>query len=96
MHISDEEQLERFEKRRDDPLKTWKLTEEDWHNRSKRGDYLEALEEMVERTDLKVAPWHLVEAENKKYARVKVVETVIARIEDGMRAWGIEPPSVGS
>jgi polyphosphate kinase 2 (PPK2 family) len=96
MHISDEEQLERFEKRRDDPLKSWKLTEDDWHNRSKRAEYLEALEEMVERTDLEVVPWHLVEAENKKHARVKVVETVIARIEAGMRAAGIEPPSVGA
>ena len=96
MHISDEEQLERFEKRRDDPLKAWKLTADDWRNRSKRPQYLEALEEMVERTDQEAAPWHLVEAENKKYARVKVVETVIARIEEGMRAAGIEPPSVGA
>src|SRR5918999_1264134 len=51
MHISDEEQLERFEKRRDNPLKAWKLTEEDWHNRTKRPQYLEAVEEMIERTD---------------------------------------------
>src|ERR671916_1059135 len=95
MHVSDEEQLERFEKRRDDPLKAWKLTEEDWHNRSKRREYVDAVEEMVERTDHEAAPWHLVEGENKKYARVKVVETVIARIEAGMRAAGIEPPAVG-
>jgi AMP-polyphosphate phosphotransferase len=96
MHISDEEQLERFEKRRDDPLKAWKLTEDDWHNRTKRPQYLEAVEEMVERTDHAATPWHLVEAESKKYARVKVVETTISRIEDGMRAAGIEPPSVGA
>jgi AMP-polyphosphate phosphotransferase len=96
MHISHEEQLERFEKRRDDPLKAWKLTEEDWHNRTMRAEYLEAVEDMVERTDHEAAPWHLVEGESKKYARVKVVETVIARIEDGMRAAGIEPPSVGA
>ena len=96
MHISDEEQLERFEKRRDNPLKAWKLTEEDWHNRSKRADYLEALEEMVERTDVDVAPWHLVEADNKKYARVKVAETVIARLDEGMRTAGIEPPAVAA
>jgi AMP-polyphosphate phosphotransferase len=96
MHISDEEQLKRFEKRRDDPVKAWKLTEEDWHNRTKRAEYLEAVEETLVHTDKEFAPWHLVEAENKKYARVKVVETVIERIESGMRARGIEPPPLGS
>ena len=50
---------------------------------------------MLEHTDLESAPWHLVEADNKKYARVKVVETVIERIERGMRERGIEPPAVG-
>jgi AMP-polyphosphate phosphotransferase len=96
MHISDEEQLERFEKRRDDPVKAWKLTEDDWENRGKRAQYLEATEEMLARTDHDFAPWHLVEAESKKYARVKVVETVIERIESGMRARGIEPPPLGT
>jgi AMP-polyphosphate phosphotransferase len=51
---------------------------------------------MLVHTDREFAPWHLVEAENKKYARVKVVETVIDRIERGMRKRGIEPPAVGS
>jgi AMP-polyphosphate phosphotransferase len=96
MHVSDEEQLERFEKRRDDPVKAWKLTEDDWHNREKRPQYLEALEEMFERTDADFAPWHVVEAENKRYARVKVVETVIERIERGMRERGIEPPAIAA
>jgi AMP-polyphosphate phosphotransferase len=96
MHVSEEEQLKRFEKRRDDPLKAWKLTEEDWENRSKRPAYLEAVEEMLEHTDREAAPWCLVEAEDKKYARVKVVETVIERIEQGMRAAGIEPPPSAS
>jgi AMP-polyphosphate phosphotransferase len=94
MHVSDEEQLERFEKRKGDPVKAWKLTEDDWHNREKRPRYVEALEEMFERTDTEVAPWHVVEAESKKYARVKVVETVIERIERGMRERGIEPPAL--
>jgi polyphosphate kinase 2 (PPK2 family) len=92
MHVSVEEQLKRFEKRRDDPLKAWKLTPDDWENRSKRAPYTEAIEEMLERTDHKAAPWDVVEAESKKYARVKVVETVIERIEAGMRAQGVEPP----
>jgi polyphosphate kinase 2 (PPK2 family) len=94
MHISEDEQLERFEKRRDNPVKEWKLTQDDWLNRGKRPQYVEAVEDMLARTDHEAAPWHLVEAENKKYARVKVVETVIERIEEGMRASGIEPPQV--
>jgi polyphosphate kinase 2 (PPK2 family) len=95
MHVSDEEQLGRFEKRRADPVKAWKMTPNDWENRAKRPLYLEAIEEMLEHTDRENAPWHLVEAESKKYARVKVVETVIERIERGMRASGIEPPQIG-
>jgi AMP-polyphosphate phosphotransferase len=96
MHISDEEQLKRFEKRRDDPVKAWKLTEDDWENRAKRSQYLEAVEEMLVHTDREFAPWCLVEGDSKKYARVKVVETVIERIERGMREHGVEPPALGS
>ena len=96
LHLSEEEQLKRFEERRDNPLKSWKLTPDDWENRRKRPEYLAAIEEMLERTDHEAAPWELIEAESKKYARVKVVETVIARIEAGMRAQGIEPPALGS
>jgi AMP-polyphosphate phosphotransferase len=92
MHISTEEQLKRFEKREKDPLKAWKLTDDDWRNRKKRDQYAEAVEDMLARTDQPYAPWHLVEGDSKRYARVKVVETVIERIEDGMRQWGMEPP----
>ena len=93
MHISDEEQLERFEKRKNDPLKAWKLSDEDWHNRSLRPQYLEAVEEMFARTEQPNAPWDPIAAESKRYARVKVIETVIERIEDGMRKHGFEPPA---
>jgi AMP-polyphosphate phosphotransferase len=96
LHLSEEEQLKRFEERRDNPLKSWKLTPDDWENRRKRPQYLEAIEEMLERTDHEAAPWELVEAESKKYARVKVVETVVARLEAGMRAQSIEPPALGA
>jgi AMP-polyphosphate phosphotransferase len=95
LHLSEEEQLRRFEARRDDPLKTWKLTPDDWENRRKRPQYLEAVEEMLERTDHKAAPWQPVEAESKRYARVRVMEIVIERIEQGMRAAGVEPPALG-
>ena len=92
LHISEEEQLRRFERRRDDPLKAWKLTEEDWRNREKRGAYEEAVEDMLARTDQPHAPWHLIPANSKRYARVAVLDTVIDRIEAGMRQWGVEPP----
>jgi len=96
LHISDEEQKRRFEARRSDPLRSWKLTDEDWRNRSKRAAYLAAIEEMLERTDTKQAPWDLVAGENKHFARVAVLEKVVARTEEGMRRWGIAvPPSAG-
>ncbi len=84
LHVSSEEQLKRFEARRDDPLKSWKLTDEDWRNRKKRTQYTAAIEDMLERTDTDDAPWCLVEAESKRFARVKVVETVVAAIEDAL------------
>jgi polyphosphate kinase 2 (PPK2 family) len=93
LHISEDEQLRRFEARRDDPLKSWKLTPDDWENRRKRPQYLEAVEEMLERTDNKAAPWDPIEAESKRYARVRVMESVIERVERGMRAAGVEPPA---
>jgi AMP-polyphosphate phosphotransferase len=92
LHISDAEQLRRFERRKDDPLKAWKLTDEDWRNRGKRAQYVEAVEEMFERTDHTDAHWDPIAAESKRYARVAVLETVIERIEEGMRKWGFEPP----
>ncbi len=92
LHLSPEEQLERFESRRDDPLKRWKLTDEDWRNRDKRDAYTEAIEDMIARTDQPRAPWSLIEADSKRWARVTVIETVIARIEEGMREWGMDPP----
>ena len=57
MHISDAEQLARFEARRDDPLKAWKLTDEDWRNRAQRAEYEAAVDEMLERTSTAHAPW---------------------------------------
>jgi polyphosphate kinase 2 (PPK2 family) len=92
MHISDSEQLQRFEKREQNPLKAWKLTDEDWRNRERRGEYAEAVEDMLARTDQPYAPWSLIPAESKRFARVAVIRTVIERIEEGMRQWGMEPP----
>jgi polyphosphate kinase 2 (PPK2 family) len=91
MHLSPEEQLRRFESRRDDPFRAWKLTDEDWRNREKRPAYAAAVEEMLERTDVPTAPWHLVAAEDKRWARVDVVRTVCEAIESALRARGIDP-----
>ena len=92
LEVTDEEQLKRFEKRRDDPLKTYKLTEEDWRNRKARPAYEAAVDEMLTRTDTGWAPWIVVEGDSKKWARVKVLETTIELIENGLRGNGFEPP----
>ena len=94
LEVSEEEQLRRFHAREKDPLKRWKLTGEDWRNVSRRADYEPAVEEMLRTTDTVLAPWHVVAAESKRYARVAVLETVIARIETALRAVGQEPVSV--
>jgi len=93
LQISDEEQLKRFRKREKNELKSWKLSDEDWRNRDRRADYERAVEDMLARTDEPNAPWHLIEGESKRYARVRVIETVIERIEQGMIERGIEPPA---
>jgi AMP-polyphosphate phosphotransferase len=92
LHISPKEQLKRFESRAADPLKVWKLTPDDWENRSRRAEYEGAVEEMLDRTDRRRARWRLVAAESKRYARVAVLRGVIEEIEAGMRRWGQEPP----
>jgi len=95
LHISDGEQLRRFKQREADPLKRWKLTDEDWRNRSQRPAYEQAVEDMLERTDHDLGRWELVEADSKRFARVRVIETVNERIELGMRERGFEPPPAG-
>jgi AMP-polyphosphate phosphotransferase len=93
LHISGDEQQKRFKRREKDPLKSWKLTDEDWRNREKRDEYKQAVEDMVARTSVEPhARWHLIPAESKRYARVAVIDTVIAEIEAGMRRHGLEPP----
>lgn len=81
LQISKEEQLKRFQERENTPHKKWKITEEDWRNREKWDLYEQAVEEMIFRTDTPHAPWVVVEAENKRFARIKVLKTVIDAIE---------------
>jgi len=91
LHVSEDEQLRRFRARERDPLKRWKLTGEDWRNLSRRADYEDAAEEMLAETDHEVAPWSVVAAESKRYARVRVLEIVISTIETALRAHGQTP-----
>ncbi|WP_300409880.1 hypothetical protein [Lagierella sp.] len=75
--IDKDTQLERFESREEVPDKQYKITEEDWRNRDKWDEYLDAMNEMLDRTDVEYAPWVLVEGNDKNYARVKVLEKFI-------------------
>jgi AMP-polyphosphate phosphotransferase len=81
IHVDQEEQLKRFEEREKTPTKRWKITEEDWRNREKWGVYREAVDEMLVRTDTPHAPWTIVESNNKLYARIKTIETVVKALE---------------
>ncbi|MBM2623657.1 UDP-galactose-lipid carrier transferase [Actinoplanes sp. LDG1-06] len=90
MHVDEDEQLRRFEDRAGDPLRQWKLTEEDWRNREKRSAYEDAVREMLERTDPTWAPWHVIPGNDKHYARLAVVETVCEAIEAELKKRGRE------
>lgn len=80
-HISPEEQLTRFEARRRTPHKQWKLTDEDWRNRDRWDDYVQAVDEMLVKTSTLEAPWTLVEGNDKYHARHKVLEVLCAVLD---------------
>ncbi len=92
LEISPEMQLKRFEQRQKDPLKGWKLTAEDWRNRDRWDDYAAAVDEMIERTSTDWAPWHVIAAEQKRFARIAVIDAVIAEIERGCAAHNFALP----
>ncbi|GAB1234478.1 polyphosphate:AMP phosphotransferase [Ferrigenium sp. UT5] len=83
--ITKEEQLRRFKEREKIGFKRFKITEEDWRNRKKWGDYESAVCDMVDRTSTEIAPWTLVEANDKNFARIKILKTLCARIEAAMK-----------
>jgi AMP-polyphosphate phosphotransferase len=80
-HITKDEQLERFRRREADPLKHWKITEEDWRNRRKWAEHNEAAEAMFEQTWTHYAPWTVIEANYKWYARLKFLRTTTRALE---------------
>jgi polyphosphate kinase 2 (PPK2 family) len=84
LHMSMDEQLRRFQAREQDPFRSYKLTPEDWRNRARWREYEDAVEEMLARTAIPEAPWTVVEADDKLWARIKVIETLADAIEEAL------------
>jgi len=82
LSISPEEQLRRFEQRQATPFKRFKITEEDWRNREKWPAYESAICDMLDRTSTEIAPWALIESENKYFGRIKILKTLVQRLEE--------------
>lgn len=80
IHISKEEQKKRFEERETDPLKKYKIGKDDFRNRSHWDEYLEAYEEMFEKTETDQAHWHIIPGNDKDYARIKVAKTFVKHL----------------
>ena len=84
IHIDKDEQLRRFKARQVTPHKRWKITDEDWRNREKWDEYEVAVDDMVARTHMPTAPWTLVEGNDKRFARLKVIETFCQQLEQAL------------
>lgn len=82
LHISKKEQKKRFKKLEKDPLESWHVTKEDWDHHDKYKHYLRAVEEMLERTETEWGPWTIVESTDRRWARIKVIRTLINRLTD--------------
>lgn len=82
LQISEEEQLRRFESRQNDHLRSWKLTEEDWRNRTKWDEYESAVNEMLLKTSTITAPWTVIEGDSKLYARIKILKTLVDKLQE--------------
>lgn len=83
--ISKQEQAERFKARQETAFKRFKITEDDWRNREKWDQYEEAVCDLIDRTSTQIAPWTLVEANDKRFSRVKILKTFCQRIEEAMQ-----------
>jgi polyphosphate kinase 2 (PPK2 family) len=88
LHISKEEQKKRFKKLEKDPLEAWHVQAEDWEHHRKYDEYVLAIEEMLERTDTEWGRWTIVEATDRRWARVKIFRTVVNRLEYALEARG--------
>jgi polyphosphate kinase 2 (PPK2 family) len=93
LHISKKEQKRRFKKLEKDPLKSWHVQPEDWEHHRKYRDYVVAIEEMLERTDTEWGPWTIVEATDRRWARVRIFQTIIQRLEEALAERGFDLPA---
>lgn len=84
VQIDKDTQLERFNERKNNPDKQWKITDEDWRNREKWGLYEEAVNEMMAKTSTTYAPWHILESKDKHYARIKALKIITSMIETSL------------
>jgi polyphosphate kinase 2 (PPK2 family) len=91
IHISSEEQLRRFEARQDTAYKAWKLTDEDWRNRQKWDAYEAAVEDMLLRTSTISAPWTIVEGNDKLWARIKALRTLVELLSKELDHEPVDP-----
>ena len=85
IHIDPETQLARFTERQNTEEKQWKITEEDWRNREKWPEYEVAVDEMLQKTSTENAPWFIIESNDKKYARIKVLRIVVKELEQACK-----------
>ncbi len=81
IHIDSDTQLARFTDRQNTPEKQWKITDEDWRNREKWPQYEVAVDEMLQKTSTENAPWHIIESNDKKYARIKALKIIVKALE---------------
>jgi len=81
IHISKEEQLVRFNDRKENPKKSWKLTDEDFRNRDKWDIYLSAIEKMLEKTSTRAVPWHVISGDSKRQARIEILKIITEKLE---------------
>ena len=84
LQVSRQEQLKRFQARKRTSFKRFKITPEDWRNRRKWSAYESAVCDMIDRTSTEIAPWTLVEAEDKRFARIKVLTTINDRLKQSL------------
>ena len=85
LHIDKDEQLKRFNERMNTPEKRWKITDEDWRNREKWDEYEKAVDEMIAKTSTADAPWNIIEANSKLYARIKIMNIIIDRLNEQLK-----------
>jgi len=88
LHIGKKEQARRFKKLEKDPLTSWQVQPEDWEHHRKYNEYVLAIEEMLERTDTEWGPWTIVEATDRRWARVKIFDTIVRGLEEALRERG--------